>query len=216
MAAYPDRVRADAARNRQKILDAARSAYVTRGFDEPMEAVARAAGVGVGTLYRHFPDRAALVRAVVADRLAHVGLLVAGSRADLDGPDPGGAWDRFLDAFLDSGLPVLVPLFAQRARDAEVFTPELVEQRARTAGAAGELVHAAQRLGLVREDVGVPEILFMFASALRPLPGLPDEINAALLERRAPLLRAALRPGGDPLPGRRVEVEDLLPLLAPR
>lgn len=209
-------MRADAARNRQKILDAARAVYVSRGFDEPMESVARAAGVGVGTLYRHFPDRAALIRAVVADRLEHVGRLVADGHAGLAGPDPRGAWEAFLDGFLDSGLPVLVPVFAQRARDAEVFTPELVERRARTAGAAGELVHAAQRLGLVREDVGVPEILFMFAAALRPLPGLPDEVNAALLARRAPLLRGALRPGSEPLPGRRVEVEDLLPLLTPR
>lgn len=181
-----------------------------------MESVARAAGVGVGTVYRHFPDRATLVRAVVADRLDHVGALVTAGRAGLDGADPHAAWEQFLDGFLASGLPVLVSLFAQRARDAEVFSPELVEQRARTAEGAGELVRTAQRLGLVREDVGVPEILFMFASALRPLPGLPDEINAALLERRAPLLRSALRPGGDPLPGRRVEVADLLPLLTPR
>ncbi|NKY08614.1 helix-turn-helix transcriptional regulator, partial [Cellulomonas hominis] len=70
-------VRADAARNRQRVLDAARALYTTRGLDEPMEQIARAAGVGVGTVYRHFPDRAALVRAVIADRLAHVGRLVA-------------------------------------------------------------------------------------------------------------------------------------------
>jgi AcrR family transcriptional regulator len=209
-------VRADAARNRQKVLDAARTVYVARGFDEPMESVARAAGVGVGTLYRHFPDRAALVRAVVADRLVHVGRLVADGRTGLAGPDPRSAWEAFLDGLLDSGLPVLLPLFAQRARDAEVFTPAIVDERAEIASGAGALVRAAQDLGLVRDDIGVPEILFMFASALRPMPGLPDGINAALLERRAPLLRSALRPGGDPLPGRRIEVEDMLPLLTPR
>lgn len=209
-------MRADAARNRQKILDAARAVFAARGLEEPMESVARTAGVGVGTVYRHFPDRTALVRAVVADRLDHVGTLVAAGRVGLDGPDPRAAWEQFLDGFLDSGLPVLVSMFAQRARDAEVFSPELVEQRTRTAEGAAALVRAAQGLGLVREDIGVPEILFMFAAALRPVPGLPDELNAALLERRAPLLRGALRPGGVPLPGSRIEVGDLLPLLAPR
>lgn len=208
-------MRADAARNRQRVLDAARALYTTRGLDEPMEQVARAAGVGVGTVYRHFPDRAALVRAVIADRLAHVGRLVAAAGTALDGPDPRAAWEGFLDGILESGLPMLLPALAPRARDADVFTPDLVDERARTAAAAAGVVGAAQDRGLIRADVGVPEILLMFAAALRPLPGLPDELNAALLERRAPLLRAALRPGGDPLPGRPVEVADLLTTLAP-
>lgn len=208
-------MRADAARNRQRILDAARALYTTRGLDEPMDQVARAAGVGVGTVYRHFPDRAALVRAVVADRLAHVGRLVAVAGVALDGPDPRAAWEDFLTGILESGLPLLLPALAPRARDADVFTPELVDERARTAAAASAVVGAAQAHGLIRGDVGVPEILLMFAAALRPLPGLPDELNAALLERRAPLLRAALRPGGDPLPGRPVEVADLLTPLSP-
>ncbi len=208
-------MRADAARNRQRILDAARDLYTARGVDEPMDQVARAAGVGVGTVYRHFPDRAALVRAVVADRLAHVAGLVATARDRLDGPDPHAAWEDFLTGILASGLPMLLPALAARARDSEVFTPELVAERARTATAAAAVVTAAQEHGLVRDDVGVPEILLMFAAALRPLPGLPDALNAALQERRAPLLRAALRPGGDPLPGRPVQVEDLLAMIAP-
>lgn len=203
-------MRADAARNRQRVLDAARTLYSARGLDEPMEAVARTAGVGVGTVYRHFPDRSALVRAVVADRLTHVGGLLEAARTGLAGDDPHAAWEQFLTGFLDSGLPLLLPVLVPRARDADVFTPELVERRAATALTAGEVVRTAQRLGLVRDDIGVPEILLTFASALRPLPGLPDALNAALLERRAPLLRAALRPGGDPLPGRPVEVADLL------
>lgn len=208
-------MRADAARNRQRILDAARTLYGTRGLDVPMESVARSAGVGVGTVYRHFPDRATLVRAVIADRLTHVGGLVATAHADLAGDDPAAAWDAFLTGVLESGLPMLVPALAPRSRDADVFTPELVEERARTAAAAGAVVGTAQQLGLVRPDIGVPEILLMFAAALRPLPGLPDVLNAAMLERRAPLLRAALRPGGDPLPGRPVDVQDLLSALSP-
>ncbi|WP_158609575.1 TetR/AcrR family transcriptional regulator [Cellulomonas triticagri] len=207
-------MRADAARNRQRVLDTARALYSVQGLDVPVEAVARAAGVGIGTVYRHFPDRTRLVQAVVADRLAHVGGLLAAARTGLDGDDPAAAWDAFLGGFLDSGLPVLLPVLVPHARDADVFTEELVAVRARTANAAGEVVRTAQRLGLVRDDVGTPEIVLMFAAAMHGTPGLPDEVNSALLARRTGLLRAALRPGGDPLPGERVDVEDLLALLA--
>jgi AcrR family transcriptional regulator len=65
-------VRADAARNRDKIVEAARDAFRTRGYDAPLDDIAKAAGVGAGTLYRHFPTRESLVDAVMqawADRV---------------------------------------------------------------------------------------------------------------------------------------------------
>jgi AcrR family transcriptional regulator len=58
-------VRADAARNRDKIIDAARVAFRARGYDAPLDDIAKAAGVGAGTLYRHFPTREALIDAVM-------------------------------------------------------------------------------------------------------------------------------------------------------
>jgi AcrR family transcriptional regulator len=58
-------VRADAARNRDKIVEAARVAFRTRGYDAPLDDIAKAAGVGPGTLYRHFPTRESLVDAVM-------------------------------------------------------------------------------------------------------------------------------------------------------
>lgn len=207
-------MRADAARNRHAILDAARALYSARGLDVPMSAVARTAGVGVGTVYRHFPDRDGLVQAVVADRLADVESLLDTARTGLAGEDPHTAWEDFLTGFLDSGLPMLLPVLVPRARDSHVFTDDLVRTRARVATAAGQVVRTAQGLGLVRDDIGAPEIVLMFAAALHRLPGLPDDLNTALLARRIPLLRSALRPGGDPLPGRAVEVEHLLAALA--
>jgi hypothetical protein len=50
---------------------------------------------------------------------------------------------------------------------------------------------------------------------MRPIPGLPTTLNEALLERRGPLLLAALRPGGEPLPGTRIDADDLLPVITP-
>src|SRR5918999_4943750 len=78
--------RADAIRNREKLLTAATELFATRGTDVSLDAVAKAAGVGIGTLYRHFPTREALVeaayRAEVADLCETAGALLASHRAD--------------------------------------------------------------------------------------------------------------------------------------
>jgi AcrR family transcriptional regulator len=208
-------MRADAARNRQTVLDTARRLYSLQGLDVSMDTVARAAGLGVGTVYRHFPDRSELVRAVVADRLTHVGTLLATAEQDLTGPDPERAWDTFFDGLLASGMPLLIPLLVPHARDADIFTPELAAVRGRTIEAAARVLAAAQHAGLLRTDVGTPEVMLLFAAAMRTIPGLPDELNAALLDRRGPLLRAALRPGGAALPGHRIEIDALLPVITP-
>ena len=63
------RLRADARRNQEQVLQAARDLFVERGIDCPLEEIARRAGVGIGTLYRRFGDRDALVRAVLVDAL---------------------------------------------------------------------------------------------------------------------------------------------------
>src|SRR5690349_16231486 len=67
MTAEPETLRADARRNREQIIAAAKKMFLEFGPDVPMEEIARGAGVGVGTLYRRFPDREALIRAVARD-----------------------------------------------------------------------------------------------------------------------------------------------------
>ncbi|MFJ8675911.1 TetR/AcrR family transcriptional regulator [Streptomyces sp. NPDC093589] len=85
--------RADARRNRALVLQAARSAFEERGLAAPLGEIARRAGVGAGTVYRHFPSKEALFRASVADRMR----LFADTATDLaDAEDPGGVFFRFL------------------------------------------------------------------------------------------------------------------------
>ena len=90
-------LRADAARNRQRILDAAEEVFAKEGLSVPIDAVASVAGVGVGTLYRHFPTKEALFQAIVISRLTE---LVEAARAGADA-DPGEAFFSFLDRMAD-------------------------------------------------------------------------------------------------------------------
>jgi AcrR family transcriptional regulator len=89
----PKRVRADAARNRVKVLDAARAAFAEQGPDAQMEEIARRAGVGVGTVYRHFPTKQALAEALVEERFERT---IAYSRELLLEPDP---WQAIVKSF---------------------------------------------------------------------------------------------------------------------
>jgi len=87
----PRRLRADAARNRAKVLEAARAAFAEHGAEAQMEDVARRAGVGVGTVYRHFPTKHALAAALVEEKFDRV---IAHARELLDEPDPWRAIER--------------------------------------------------------------------------------------------------------------------------
>jgi len=86
-------LRADAARNREKVLRAARDAFAESGYGVPLDEIATRAGVGPGTVYRHFPTKEALFEAVVTVRVQD---LVADARARADASDPGGAFFGFL------------------------------------------------------------------------------------------------------------------------
>ena len=89
--AAPRRLRADAARNYAKVLDAARAAFAVDGTDAQMEEIARRAGVGVGTVYRHFPTKQALAEALTEERFERI---IAHARTLLDDPDPWRAIER--------------------------------------------------------------------------------------------------------------------------
>src|SRR5881409_451714 len=88
-------LRADAARNRTRVLDAARTAFAEHGLDVGVEEIARRAGVGKGTLYRRFPTKEALVRAIFDDILEEVETL---SRETDEEPDPRAAFAHYLNA----------------------------------------------------------------------------------------------------------------------
>lgn len=157
--------RRDALRNRERILDAATTLIRSRGEKVPMAQIAERAGVGVGTLYRHFPTREDLLGALVHRSF---GLAVANARAAADAP--GSALDgvrRFFLATLRDRERFVLPLHG----GPPVFTPatRALQDDVRTALRA--LIERGQAAGELRDDL-TPEDLIVAASLLsRPLQG---------------------------------------------
>ncbi len=148
--------RADARRNYETVLAAAREAFAAGGAATSLEEIARRAGVGIGTLYRHFPSRQALLEAVYVGELEQL----CASAAELDAADPWDALVGWLHRFV--GYMATKQALAQELldyidRDAPLF------QACRGAlYAAGEpLLARAQAAGAVREDTNLAEIIQM-------------------------------------------------------
>lgn len=148
-------LRADAVRNRARVLQTAYETFAAEGLAVPVDEIARRAGVGAGTIYRHFPTKEDLFAAVVESRLEHV---IAEGRALLDDPGPAEALFAFLRSMvLDFGATDqgLVEALRGLGVDVEACVPN-VESAFRAL--LGELLAAAQGAGTVRRDVDVSEI----------------------------------------------------------
>jgi len=155
----PDRpLRADAARNRARVLEVAYDTFAAEGLSVPIDEIARRAGVGAGTVYRHFPTKDDLFRAVIEDRIRNI---VDDGRALLASGDPGQALFMFLRSMVlrwgatDRGL---ADALAGVGIDIKGAVPEAEEA---FLGVLGELLRAAQKAGTVRRDVDVPDVKAM-------------------------------------------------------
>ena len=188
-------LRADAARNKTRILAAAREAFAESGLDVGVEEIARRAGVGKGTLYRRFPTKETLVQAIVQDRLDE---LEAISARCADMPDAGEGFARFLSeaARMQASDQGFLDVVAQRMGG--VLTPE--QQRWLLGILAGPLLRA-QDSGQVRGDLvveDVPLLLRMLGATARSGPAGPA---GADWERYLGLLLDGLRSGAPPAAG---------------
>jgi AcrR family transcriptional regulator len=148
--------RADARRNYEKILAAAREAFAEGGESTPLEEIARRAGVGIGTLYRNFPNRQSLLEALYVGEVEEV----CRSAAEVDDADPWLAlttWiDRFI-AYLATKQALAGELLNYLDHDAELFKVS----RASLFAAGEPLLKRAQNAGVVRPDVTIAEVIQM-------------------------------------------------------
>ena len=154
-------MRADARRNYDRLLGEARTAFTERGVDASLDDIARRAGVGIGTLYRHFPTREALLEALLRERFDE---LAAHARRLLDAETPRAALAEWLEAFVVGTATYrgLTAVLLTTLRD-ETSQLHASCQAMRDGGAA--LLARAQRAGDVRADV-TPLDVALLASGL--------------------------------------------------
>ncbi len=187
--AQPRPLRADARDNRRRLLEAARDVFIEHGPDAPLDEIARRAGTGIATLYRRFPDRRALMRAVVLDAIERS--TEEARRAAAEESDPFSALVRYMHRAIDTGTAAVIPaLLGQLSFDDEEIT------RARDTGprVVQALVDAAHQAGVLRTDVTSGDIGMLIVRLSRPLPGgFPRETNNSLSHRHLGLLIDGLR-----------------------
>ncbi|MGW3247876.1 TetR/AcrR family transcriptional regulator [Streptomyces sp. NPDC001070] len=180
------RTRTDAVRNRERIMAAARAVFAEVGAAAPLEEIARRAGVGSATLYRHFRDRPSLLHAVLLSVMR--GIAGHAERAAAENTDAFAALERFLHDAADERLGALCGLLLDKG---EQVPAELSAQCARVQTAAGRLMDNARRDGRIRADVGLDDLLVAMSLLARPLPGTNH--RDADVHRRLDLLISGLR-----------------------
>jgi AcrR family transcriptional regulator len=208
-AASPDPVRpgpgrADARRNRERVLAAADLALSERGLSVSVEEIARQAGVGVGTVCRHFPTKQALIAAVLTARYE---ALLADARAASARPDVGVAFVDFFDSLC--GFQAEHRALAEEMATG-VGLPEVAEPlRLELHRAIAELVARAQEAGTVRTDIGPADVAMMF-SGVAHATAVARDLPPVLRKRYAAIVLDGLRPGAaSELPGRPLGFDQL-------
>ena len=149
------RPRADAVRNRERVLEAAKAVFSAGGPDASLEAVARRAGVGIGTLYRHFPTREALFEAVYRREVEQLGELSEALKSE---PDPVEALRRWLRSNVEfvatkKGMSAALALAVNSTSDLTVYS------FGRLTKAVGTLLDRAIAAGEIRADIGPEDVL---------------------------------------------------------
>src|SRR5215471_10410684 len=153
------RVRADAKRNLDKIVEAAAEVVAERGVSAPMEAIAKRAGVGVGTLYRRFPDRAALIAALSRHYVTSVNKAV--EAAVTSASDAWSAIRDFVDWVAEPGRGALAAALAELPEETLADMEEFEEDQRRWVQQLDELVRRAQADGMMRPDVSAEDIIHL-------------------------------------------------------
>ncbi len=199
--------RADALRNRERIVAAAREMFVEFGAEVPFDEIARRAGVGNATLYRHFPERSALVHDVVLLVLSRT--TERAYEAAAEEPDAFAALRRFTHAAADERIGALCGLLSDSIGKNHPEL-ELSAERTRLEEAVESLFTRAQQEGRLRGDVAMGDLLVGLSQLTRPLPGTACMNLDRFVHRHLELFLDGLEaPARSTLPGPAVTMEDL-------
>ena len=179
-------MRSDARANRDRILAAAEEVFGVAGADAPTDEVARRAGVGIGTVFRHFPTKRDLLEATV---VRHFDRLTRAARA------PDAALDAVLDTLISTGATKLA-LLNRLAELGDAAAPVVAASQDLKA-AVGHLLRREQRAGAVRPDVTVEEVYLL----VRALAGVVATATPATGGRAVRVILDGLRPALGDRPG---------------
>jgi AcrR family transcriptional regulator len=159
----PRKPRADALRNRARVLEAAEEVFAAKGTGASTEEIAQQAGVGAGTLFRHFPTKEALMEAIVVGRLEG---LIAQATALSAAEDPGAAFFHFFDLMVDHAARKKA--YTEALVRAGVDVKSVIEPAGRNLRRAlRTLLVRAQKAGAVRDDLQVAEVMALMIGAAR-------------------------------------------------
>jgi AcrR family transcriptional regulator len=191
-------LRADAARNRERIIAAAASVFAERGLEASTAEIAHRAGVGEATLFRRFPTKDDLIDAIIETRMEEVAAL---ADAAADGSDPAAALEHLMQDLVkqfsrDRG-------FFEAAGERCMSDPKFAALREHGLEAVGRLLKRAQDAGAVRRDLSPSDISFLAGSAMYAMevskPGLRDDLwkryLRVILDGMKPEGASQLRPG---------------------
>jgi AcrR family transcriptional regulator len=177
--------RADARRNYERLLTAAAAAFAEHGADDvSLEEIARRAGVGIGTLYRHFPARQALLEAVYKDQVDGLDVLAAKLLVAESAGEALGAWMRAFVAFGRTKRSLSSALAATVGKNSELMSACSLILRSRT----DELLSRAQQAGEARPEVTVADIFrlthgLIMATEIEPSdPDQPDRLLSLVID----------------------------------
>ena len=168
-------MRADARRNYEKVIAAAREAFASGGSATSLEEIARRAGVGIGTLYRHFPTRQALLEAVYAEEVESL-CRSASDVAELEPWDALVAWLRGFVGYMTTKQALAAELLDYMDRDSPLFST--CKSAMYTAGEP--LLTRAQEAGVVRSDANLPDVIHMVSGISKIQTGDPDQVGRIL------------------------------------
>jgi len=203
-------VRADAARNRERILASARELFLTRGVDVPLDHIAQHAGVSIATFYRRFPERLDLVKAIAFEEVTEMCARVEAACRDLDAGHGRQAWEDFVLDSVAAPQGKLMPLLAAGFSHLVADDPQVAQSQAKVTESIDRLLAAARRHGLLRAELEPVEVMAFLMVAGRPIPIVAEAASDRLTFRMVQVVLAGLRPDAEhPIQGAPLTIADL-------
>ena len=205
MAADEKPLRADAERNRRRVLDAAATLFGERGLDVGVGEIAQRARVGRGTLFRNFPSKEHLIAAVVVERMNEA---IARGRSLIDAEDPGPALFEYLEDIV--GRQQADRALFEAVEDTFLANPDIRAAHAEVVGVLDSLLTRAQEVGAVRVDIGAVDVLMLLKGVCQAATAFAH-IDPEISSRQLDLVRAALASpsGAQELRGRAPTLGDI-------